>query len=542
MQNQSRIRQFGRDRFCGNRHSFVQVAASAVQISAVCPPVSREVILNKRSLWFSSAGALVAALILAGCGSTTYFAGRTLPPSGLTNRVMIAIQNPSIAASGALIFVDAFYDIRYSYNQKVAGFSITGYSGQLPVTIQNMPEEQVGAVYGAGDGSLHTENYQKESDGGTQKGLNGLSSSIFITRNFNYIFAANQQATVLTAVDNSNGGTYALSLPGVYRVSVNPGGSAAVAFVQNSDYGYYVRKLTANETLAYSGGSSTWPKAAMDCEPQNSPGWCLFQMQSPDHVDATGNAFGAPLVFDRPVKAVFSADGNTAYVLNCGAECGGSASSISKVPLSPMIFLSGQHSGNLPTNSALHTDCATTPNMTSCTLAIPGGSSNALVSTSTMYVAGQQLQPDGLFTGNVTVVNLAQTASGTISAASPISISDGAPGASSRMLMADDNTLWIGMTKCNNGERFKTGQPYGCLTMFNTSSNTVTLLEPYLGDLNGIAAVTGLHKVYVAQGGQVYIYHTTDGSSINNQYVTVTGTASDVAFMDAHTDGNNTVY
>jgi hypothetical protein len=542
MQNQSRIRQFGRDRFCGNRHSFVQVAASAVQISAVCPPVSREVILNKRSLWFSSAGALVAALILAGCGSTTYFAGRTLPPSGLTNRVLIAIQNPSVAASGALIFVDAFYDIRYSYNQKVAGFSITGYSGQLPVTIQNMPEEQVGAVYGAGDGSLHTENYQKESDGGTQKGLNGLSSSIFITRNFNYIFAANQQATVLTAVDNSNGGTYALSLPGVYRVSVNPGGSAAVAFVQNSDYGYYVRKLTANETLAYSGGSSTWPKAAMDCEPQNSPGWCLFQMQSPDQVDATGNAFGAPLVFDRPVKAVFSADGNTAYVLNCGAECGGSASSISKVPLSPMIFLSGQHSGNLPTNSALHTDCATAPNMTSCTLAIPGGSSNALVSTSTMYVAGQQLQPDGLFTGNVTVVNLSQTASSTISAASPISISDGAPGAPSRMLMADDNTLWIGMTKCNNGERFKTGQPYGCLTMFNTSSNTVTLLEPYLGDLNGIAAVTGLHKVYVAQGGQVYIYHTTDGSSINNQYVTVTGTASDVAFMDAHTDGNNTVY
>ena len=181
-----------------------------------------------------------------------------------------------------------------------------------------MPEEQVGAVYGAGDGSLHTENYQKESDNGVQKGLNGLSSSIFITRNLNYIFAANQQATVLTVVDNTNGGTYALSLPGVYRVSVNPGGSAAMAFVQNSNYAYYVRKLTANQTLAYSGGSSTWPKAAMDCEPQNSPGWCLFQMQSPDSVDATGNAYGAPLVFDRPVKAVFSADGNTAYVLNCG--------------------------------------------------------------------------------------------------------------------------------------------------------------------------------------------------------------------------------
>lgn len=265
-------------------------------------------------------------------------------------------------------------------------------------------------------------------------------------------------------------------------------------------------------------------------------------MQSPDNTDSTGNPYGAPLIFDRPVKAVFSADGSTAYVLNCGAECGGSTSSLTAIPVSPMIFLQGQHSGKLPTNAALHTNCATTPNVSTCTLAIPGGSSNALVATSTMYVVGQQLQSDGLFTGNLTEVNLAANGMGTLSAGSAIPISDGAPGAPSRMLLADDNTLWIGMTKCNNGERSKLGEPYGCLTMFNTSSNSVTMLEPYLGDLDGIAGVIGLHKVYVAQGGQVYIYHTTDGSSINNQYVTVTGTASDVAFMDAHTDGNNTVY
>ncbi len=498
--------------------------------------------MKKRSLWLSAAGALVSAVLLAGCGTTTYFAGRTLPPSGLTNRVLIAIQNPSIVASGALTFVDAFYDIRYSYNEKKAGFSISGYSGQLPVTIQSMPEEQIGAVYGAGDGSLHIVSYQKEADNGAQKGLNGLSSSIFVTRNGNYIFAADQQATVLTVVDETNGGTYALSLPGVYRVSVNPGGSAAMAFVQNSNYAYYVRKLTANETLSYSGGSSTWPRAAMDCEPQNSPGWCLFQMQSPDHVDSTNNAYGAPLVFDRPVKAVFSGDGSTAYVLNCGAECGGTTSSVSEVQLAPMNFLAGQHSGSLPTNSALHANCATTASASSCTLGVPGGSSNALVSTTTMYVVGQQLQSDGLFTGNLTVVNLTASATATFSAGSPIAISDGAPGAPSRMLLADDNTLWIGMTKCNNGERFAKGLPYGCLTMFNTTSNSVTMLEPYLGDLNGIAGVIGLHKVYVAQGGQIYIFHTTDGSSINNQYVTVTGTASDVAFMDAQTDGDNTVY
>ena len=76
-----------------------------------------------------------------------------------------------------------------------------------------------------------------------------------------------------------------------------------------------------------SGGPSTWPKAAVDCEPQNAPAWCLFQMQSPDNIDATGNYYGAPLTFDRPVKAVFSSDGSTAYILSCGPECGGSSAS-----------------------------------------------------------------------------------------------------------------------------------------------------------------------------------------------------------------------
>jgi hypothetical protein len=498
--------------------------------------------LNKRSLWLCAAAAVLVSVVVAGCGKTTYFAGRVLPPSGLTNRVLIAVQNPSVSSAGTLVFVDAFYDIRFSYNQKVGGFSIGGYSGNLPVTIQNMPEEQQGAVYGSGDGSLHVVNYQKESDNGAQKGVNGLSSSIFMTRNGRFVFAANQQSTALTVVDGAAGSAYALGLPGVYRVSVNPGGTAAMAFVQNSNYAYYVRQLTANETLAYSGGSSTWPKAAMDCEPQNAPGWCLFQMQSPDATDATGNPYGAPLVFDRPVKGIFSADGSTAYVLNCGQECGGATSSISVVPVSPVIYLSGQHSGKLPTNATLHSDCAATPGASSCTLAVPGGSSNALLANSTMYVVGQKLLPDGLFTGNLTIVSLTGSGTSTLSEGAPISISDGAPGARSRMIMADDDTLWIGTTKCTNGERYATGQAYGCLTMFNITSNTVTMLEPYLGDATGIAAVTGLHKVYVAQGGQVYIYHTTDGSSINNQYVTVTGTASDVAFMDGYFDGNNTVY
>ncbi len=469
----------------------------------------------------------MVAVVLAGCGETNYFAGRVLPPSGLTKRVMIAIQNPSPLTKGALQIVDANYDTRYKYNSSSETFSISGYSGALPISIQNMPEEQIGAVYGSGDGSFTLINYQKESTGGAVKGLPGTSSSIFISRSQQYVAAASQTTRVLTIVNQSNGSVANLSLPGVYRVSMNPGGSTILAFVQNSNYVYYPLQLTAAQTIAYSGGSNTWPRAAVDCEPQNGPKWCLFQAQSPDNVDSTGTSYGAPLTFDRPVKAVFSADGGTAYILNCGPECGGVASSVTPMPVSPFIFLLGQQSGQLPTQATLN----------SASIPVPGGSSNALITSSTMYVVGQQLLSDGLFTGNLAVVNL-----GNNTVTSTSSISDGAAGGPSRMILADDNTLWIAMTKCSNGERYAKGLPYGCLTMYNTATNSVTTLEPFYGDATGIADVEGLHKIYTAQGGQVYIYSTTDGHALNNQYVTVTGTAWDVAYMDSITDANNTVY
>lgn len=521
--------------------------------------------MKKSSFWISAAAALALAFALAGCGQTYYFAGRTLPPSGLKYRVMVAIQNPSSLARGSLQILDAYYDTRYKAGTTTQTFSISGFSGALPVTIQNMPEEQLGAVYSSGDGSLAYINYAKEISAGGQSGLPGTSSRIFVTRNQEYVFAASQSAHVLTVIDrttSTTGTAYNLYLPAAYRLSVNAGGSVVLAFVQSSNYVYYPKKLNASQSLAYSGGPSTWPKAAFDCEPQNQPAWCLFQAQSPDNIDHTTNTpYGAPLVFDRPVKALFSNDGNTAYILSCGAECGGTASAVSLLPTGGLIFLPNQNSGALPTNTALHTDCGTAANLTSCTIAVPGGASNALIDSSTMYAAGQCLASptiaggspqcaasasasSGLFTGGLTVLNLlpGSSSGATVTAGNTIPISDGAPGARSRMIEADDNTLWIGMTKCTNGARFANGLPYGCLTMFNTSTGTVTSILPYLGDATGIAAVTSLHKVYTAVGGQIHIYTTTDATELNNFYVTVTGTAYDVAYIDGLTDANNTVY
>ncbi len=146
--------------------------------------------MKKRSLGISAIAALAIATALAGCGSTTYFAGRVLPPSGITHRVLIAVQNSSALAKGSLAIVDAYYDIRSAYNGTPASFSIGGFGGALPISIQNMPEEQRGAVYGSGDGSFTYINYQTEKAAGTASGLSGPSSSIFETRNAGYVFAA----------------------------------------------------------------------------------------------------------------------------------------------------------------------------------------------------------------------------------------------------------------------------------------------------------------------------------------------------------------
>ena len=103
--------------------------------------------MKKKSLWISASTALAAAVALAGCGSTYYFDGRVLPPSGLTNRVVIAIQNPGILSKGALQIVDAYYDERSGYNGTPGSFSIAGFGGgprRLPSSAETLVSMDLG--------------------------------------------------------------------------------------------------------------------------------------------------------------------------------------------------------------------------------------------------------------------------------------------------------------------------------------------------------------------------------------------------------------
>jgi len=468
--------------------------------------------LNKRSgllVWLCAA-LCCAVFLITGCGNNYYFAGRTLPPSRLKNRVLVAIQNPGAFNKGELMFVDAYYDIRHSYDDKIPQFSISGFGGAQPATIQNIPEHQTGAIYNSGDGSLVLADYSTEAAQSGLPGLSGPSSSIFITQDLKFVYAANQQSHVLTVLDRVGSRSYYLNLPGIFRISVNPAGTTVLAFVQNSNTVYSVVHLQANEP---------GPSNAVDCEPQNLPIYCVVPVV---------NKAGAPIQFDRPTKAVFSPDGSTAYVLNCGPECGGSQSSVSYLPTAGVIVDSGK--GPIPPGSGL--------DLTG-TVLIPGGATNALADGNTLYLAGQQLQPDGLFSGNLTVLDAAgQKVTG------QYGIADGTH---SKMILADDNTLWIGSTLCQEGERYlgsastSADKAKGCLVKFDTVAKTVQF-DSFKGDLTGLAAVTLLHKLYVAEGGQIHIYSTVDGHELDNSQVTVTGTVYDVAYMDAGSNGNNTTY
>ncbi len=480
--------------------------------------------------------ALLAASVAFGvCTHNVYqfpeytFAGRPIPPSQLSERVMVGVSFNG--SSGGLVILDALRDLRNNIQNTKTGFSISGYSGAYPSLILNFPEQLRGYVYSnASPYSVSIVNYSTEASSGSAGSFGGPANSVGVSPDFARVFAALDESGQLVVIDNTTGGTYALNLPNVYKVAVNTGDTVALAMVRNSNSLYRVIKLNTTPTTVA-------PPGAVDCEPNILPVYCV--------VPVPGN-------FDRPTNATFSLDGSQVYVLNCGVECGGGGNGgagISVIPQAPLQI------NQYPTGTPY-------PNVVTQTISVPGGATEALLDGTYMYVAGQSLQPSGLFAGNLTMIPLS-----TLVPAAPISISDGTH---TKMLFADDNTLWIGSQSCANGQRqFLASQGnttqaanYNCLTRVVLNGTTapaanivpavnqnvpaVTVPYPntnqnmfYYGSLTGLCWIQEFHKVYTAYGGQVHAFNTADGSEINNVNITVQGTALDVAYMDALTNGAN---
>ena len=476
----------------------------------------------------------VATVALTSCHSAQYyyykfpqytFANRPIPPSKLAQRVMVA-YTPN-GSSGALAILDAKRDIRNNVEDTIPSFSISGYSAGVPQQIISFPAEVSGFVYSPTNGHLALVNYSKESATTVSPAFPSYSSSVAVPTSFAHYYSAEAAPGILAIIDNTNGATYQLNIPNVDQVAVNTGDTVVLAMVHNSNTIYRLFKLNTDQFAT--ADLATQATGATDCEPYNLPVYCV--------VPIPGN-------YDRPSAAYFSVDGNTVNILNCGAECGGTTASVS-------FLQQGALNVNLIPSVA-----SPAPSPVLSNVLVPGGVTTALSDGTTLYVAGQQLQPDGLFTGFLSTINLAAAVSSPSTAVTgQYSISDGTH---TKLLFADNNTLWIGSHGCATGERQKLNENYNCLTRFDRGALTAQIIpnvtpggattvpypnanqdQYYYGDLTGLCWIQGFNKIYTAYGGQVHAFNTADGSEINNYYITVQGTALDVAYLDAVADTDN---
>jgi hypothetical protein len=217
--------------------------------------------------------------------------------------------------------------------------------------------------------------------------------------------------------------------------------------------------------------------------------------------------------FDHPVAAFFNSDDTIAYVVNCGAECGGTQASVQQL--------------NLTDNTLGPSVAVCSPGTTQCAASV------ALVTGSTMYLAGTPYtngvpaQPcTGQMTaattcGLLTIVDLSQMA---VVNSTPIIITDGYH---NRMALAANGQLFIGARTCTEitapipppvGAEVR-----GCLSIYNTLTTAVgsvpaggVLIPPENGDATGIQPIATRQVVYVVQGGSLLIYDALDDALFDN--------------------------
>lgn len=206
---------------------------------------------------------------------------------------------------------------------------------------------------------------------------------------------------------------------------------------------------------------------------------------------------------DRPVWGVFSSDNSTAYILNCGAECGGTQAGVSVLDVG-----TGTISKNIPLSAA----------------------TIALASGGLLYVAGTPPNTacgSGTAAAHCGTLNIVDLGSLTRMNATPILITDGYH---NRMQISQNGQLFVGSFSCSNVNSGT--EVRGCLTIFNTTNGAV-VVPPALGDVTGMQPISGHTTVYVCQSGVFAIYDTTtDQFLIQNPAIDIPGRPIDVKLVD----------
>src|SRR5260370_5275668 len=210
--------------------------------------------------------------------------------------------------------------------------------------------------------------------------------------------------------------------------------------------------------------------------------------------------------FDQPVNAIVS--GNTAYILNCGAECGGTQASVMVLDLASLTI-----TNTIPVN----------------------GATTGFLSGSTLYVAGT---PKGTacpssnpsaFLWKLAILGLSRMQDSNFTNHNPILITNGYH---DRIDMSLGGQPFIGSHTCTNvGNVYNpSGEGRGLLSIYNTASGAV-VIPPDNGDVTGLQSFSTRNVEYVVEGGTLRIYDTTK-DVLQKIQVTIVGQCIDLKAID----------
>jgi hypothetical protein len=396
---------------------------------------------------------LPASLILLSCGYSSPSSSGT--GSALKYRAFIT---NSVAPAGVYI-VNAQTDVRAAVSPISAGHT----PGMMVVT----PNRTLTLVF-SGDGTQFSDNQLTVINNATESAagsiaLPGGTESIVVSPDGSAAYAAiptafvvGQSPGVVKAISLSSGTfTGEVDVPSVHYLAIDNTGNRILGFSDNSD---------------------------------------SVAVITPSNI-GIGNAVNPVCCFARPVAAFFSSDDTTAYVVNCGAECGGTQSS-AQASIQTL---------DLTTNTA-----GPATNVQAATV--------ALVSNSTMYLAGTvpcTIQNVQTTCGELTTFDLASMQV----VGSPVSITDGYH---NRIALGANGRLFIGARTCSQGL---------CLSIYNTQSGAVTI-PPATGDVTGIEPIAKRTVVYVIQNHSLGIYDTATDKLQPLQITNLIGQFVDVKVVD----------
>ncbi len=430
---------------------------------------------------------LPASLMWLSCGGSTS-SSRT---SGFSYRAFITNYVSAGNLTAGVYIVNAQTDVR-SFSSYISAGKTPG----MMVVTPNLAQTLVFSGNGLPSSDNQFTIINNDSESATSHlTLPGMTESFVVSPDSSTAYVAlptaqvvGQSPGVVDVISLSSGSvTGQVDVPSVHYLAIDNSGNRILGFSEGSD--------SVADTVA---------------------------VITPSNIGILNTSAATPVCcFDHPVAAFFSSDDTTAYVLNCGAECGGIQASVQQLNL---------------TNNTLG------PSVAVCTSGATPlcAGSVALVNGSTMYVAGTPVSPQpctGQTTaaqtcGLLTIVDLSTmtvTNSGIV-------ITDGYH---DRIALGPNGQLFIGAHTCTEiippVPTPPGAETRGCLSIYNTLPTPVgsnppggVVIPPENGDVTGIQPIAkrgdrmAQQVVYVVQGqgiqqgGSLSIYDaTTDALEYN---------------------------